>query len=126
VSRREIPVGLREDVLAYVEQQERPKRHGYVIGPKSDDSPWSALLWADLRRCYKEARIPEHDAMIFEWHIFGASYGRIAEFIDLPKSTVQSVCERTDRKIRTLKRVGVLTVTLEACGDWELIGEFLD
>lgn len=98
---------------------------GYVAGRFSDEGPLAPLLWADLRRAYSVQRIDHRDAMMFEMHLVGVSYRRIAQAFGMAPNTVREHVTVTERRVLSCPGLGILTVIVEQCGGWRAAAELM-
>lgn len=122
--RREITVGLAEDVLRYGESfNTRPRRTGYTGGPRDDSGPLMALMWSDIRRSYRRNRISDHCASMFEFWLEGVSLSRIAQWYGVTKSAAQQAVERVRKALETDPKLGIFTTIFEECGGWTALRE---
>lgn len=126
--------------VEWVEIEERVHHSLYVQGPLSDSSPYTALLWTDLRRACRRMRIHDHQLSVFEWHLRGLTISDILQV--MPTETVrdggrwvlvENTAERVKHHIRDTKRrlrdcpeMGMITAVFEDCGGWSAVRELLN
>ena len=101
------------------------KQHGYVQGKYSDDGPFAALLWSDLRAAYHEMGINDFQASMFEWNMMGVSNTQIAKMMAVSESDVRYHIGIVKRKLLQSKCLGRITVIVEECGGWNTVAAYL-
>lgn len=100
------------------------KREGYVRSRFDDSSPFSALLWFDIRRACYLMRISEYSQSIFEWYLDGFSDSDIAGFYGVSRYCINNSIYHTKQKILRCAELGMITVIIEELG-WDGLREYL-
>lgn len=100
------------------------KREGYVRSRFDDSSPFSALLWFDIRRACYLMRISEYSQNIFEWYLDGFTDSDIAGFYGVSRYCINNSIYHTKQKLNRCKSLGMITVIIEEFG-WEGLRSYL-
>lgn len=121
--RRTISIG---DAIDSLNDSQYIPLPGDYVGPDGDGSPLAGLLWSEVRRLERKARLTDWQASVVELHLQGisdADIGRAFPDEDGEPRTRQSVRDcRTlaFRKIGRLPHIGLLTVMVEELG-WDQV-----
>jgi DNA-binding CsgD family transcriptional regulator len=81
-----------------------------------DITPYSGLLWAEIRIVMKQAHLSAWQAIVFEWWVKGFTLSEIATILQRSKSTIQVHLQRALTKIKSVPYIGLITTLIETFG----------
>lgn len=130
MARRTFSVGLVDDVenigaTAWDDIRDvlKPDPQGYVsIGV--DGSPFERLLWREVKKLKKRARLTDWQDLVFSAFLNGFSQREIAELYRISRTMVRVHLEAAQMKCATVPHRGLLTVMIEELG-WPAVRESL-
>lgn len=107
--------------LDHLAHQVAPRALDHV-GAWCDGGPFEGLLWIEVRRMERKARLTSHQATYLEWHLRGFTYANIADVFSRDESTIRDTVDRALVKIGRCPYRGVLTTMIETLG-WPAVRE---
>jgi DNA-binding CsgD family transcriptional regulator len=91
----------------------------YCISPFDDSNPYACLLWRDLRRAMKRAKLTPLQKTCFEMWVRGLTNAQIGELTNRDRNSVRDALEIAYRNMEK-QEVGTLTVLVETFG-WKAV-----
>lgn len=116
-------MALRKTIpLEYIEDLPIPPILGnYVVSEIDDTSPYAALLWADIRRAMRKARLSKLQQVVFEMWVRGLQQSQIEIILSRDKKGIYDALTIAQEKMDK-QEVGTLTVLVEQFG-WKAVQE---
>jgi DNA-binding CsgD family transcriptional regulator len=101
----------------------------YVSCKLDDNSPFSGLLWQEVRRIEHEANMTNWQRVVWEWTLLDLSTRDIAEVLCVSHQNIVQHLQAAQEKALSVPGRGMLTHLIETCGArlvHELLMENLD
>ncbi len=114
------------EYIADIAADNRPQTSEYVRNRWSDEGPYSALLWQEVRRMEMTSKMTAKQASVFEWHLIGLTNVEIARLLGISEAAVRKNLTLARKKAARCRDVGILTVLVESCGGWDAVKEVLE
>jgi DNA-binding CsgD family transcriptional regulator len=112
--RRTVSLNYMDDTIPY-ESPPPPKLSRYVSHTR-DNTPFEALLWAEIRKIEKQTHMTAWQAECFEWYLMGYSLQETAEVLGCSRQNVHKRLTGAFIKAKSFRRRGLLTVMVETFG----------
>lgn len=110
------PAPSRNKSIEYCDDlPEEPVLLDYVISADSDESPFSALLWIDLRNAENKAKLTDRQRHIFELYVRGLTHSEISRLLNASRRTIRTTIDKCYEKLDGVE-VGLITALVENTG----------
>jgi DNA-binding CsgD family transcriptional regulator len=99
----------------------------YVFGPRCDLTEQSALMWRDVHKCFRAAKLTSKQRFAYSEAIQLTALAEIARLMDVEEDTVREHVRVAQVKLDGLgiSGLGCMTTIIEECGGFSRLTGFV-